>query len=172
MVRELLLDKKNQSSAPAPSATPAPVKVVESNCVTCGGAKTVVPVPILMEASDFPPRVVYGGGRRHNPSSAPWGVFPRSFAKRHPSCVKGRNVENMELVQEGRITEAQNTKTTPGNKNIKLLPNTQKPTEVANFEANEPVVILGLGQMSQTSLYLKSKLLNSLGVMSNDVSIN
>nr|GFA80276.1 hypothetical protein [Tanacetum cinerariifolium] len=37
MVRALLLDKKNQSSALAPSPTPAPVKAVESNCVTCGG---------------------------------------------------------------------------------------------------------------------------------------
>nr|GEX40073.1 hypothetical protein [Tanacetum cinerariifolium] len=36
-VRALLLDKKNQSSAPAHSLTPAPVKVVEPNCVTCGG---------------------------------------------------------------------------------------------------------------------------------------
>nr|GEW86338.1 DNA-directed DNA polymerase [Tanacetum cinerariifolium] len=34
MVRALLLDKKNQSSAPSP--TPTPVKAVESNCVTCG----------------------------------------------------------------------------------------------------------------------------------------
>nr|GFC70624.1 hypothetical protein [Tanacetum cinerariifolium] len=37
MVRALLLDKKNQSSALAPSPTPAPVKAVESNCVTYGG---------------------------------------------------------------------------------------------------------------------------------------
>nr|GEW59272.1 hypothetical protein [Tanacetum cinerariifolium] len=37
MVRALLLDKKNQSSAPASSSTPAPVKVVEPNYVTCGG---------------------------------------------------------------------------------------------------------------------------------------
>nr|GEU51203.1 reverse transcriptase domain-containing protein [Tanacetum cinerariifolium] len=37
MVRALLLDKKNQSSAPALSSTPAPVKAIESNCVTCGG---------------------------------------------------------------------------------------------------------------------------------------
>nr|GFB92186.1 hypothetical protein [Tanacetum cinerariifolium] len=40
MVRALLLDKKNQSSAPAPSLTPAPVKSVEPNCVTCGGAQS------------------------------------------------------------------------------------------------------------------------------------
>nr|GFC42342.1 hypothetical protein [Tanacetum cinerariifolium] len=36
MVRALLLDKKNQSSAPAQSSTPAPVKAVEPNCVTYG----------------------------------------------------------------------------------------------------------------------------------------
>nr|GEY65265.1 reverse transcriptase domain-containing protein [Tanacetum cinerariifolium] len=37
MVRALLLDKKNQSSAQATSPTPAPINAVESNCVTCGG---------------------------------------------------------------------------------------------------------------------------------------
>nr|GEY99563.1 hypothetical protein [Tanacetum cinerariifolium] len=37
MVRALLLNKKNQSSTLAPSLTPAPVKAVEPNCVTCGG---------------------------------------------------------------------------------------------------------------------------------------
>nr|GEW12562.1 reverse transcriptase domain-containing protein [Tanacetum cinerariifolium] len=37
MVRALLLDEKNQSSAQATSSTPAPIKAVESNCVTCGG---------------------------------------------------------------------------------------------------------------------------------------
>nr|GFA00871.1 hypothetical protein [Tanacetum cinerariifolium] len=47
MVRALLLDKKNQSPAPTPSTTPAPVKVVESNCVTCGEprSKYAEPVP-------------------------------------------------------------------------------------------------------------------------------
>nr|GEY71363.1 reverse transcriptase domain-containing protein [Tanacetum cinerariifolium] len=38
MVRALLLDKKNQSSAPTQSPTPALIKAVEPNCVTCGGA--------------------------------------------------------------------------------------------------------------------------------------
>nr|GEY98386.1 reverse transcriptase domain-containing protein [Tanacetum cinerariifolium] len=37
MVRALLLDKKNQSSAPASSPAHAPVKAVEPNFVTCGG---------------------------------------------------------------------------------------------------------------------------------------
>nr|GEV91290.1 reverse transcriptase domain-containing protein [Tanacetum cinerariifolium] len=41
MVRALLLDKKNQYSAPAPSPTPAPVKAVEPNCVTYGGSGTL-----------------------------------------------------------------------------------------------------------------------------------
>nr|GFC84560.1 hypothetical protein [Tanacetum cinerariifolium] len=37
MVRALLLDKKNKSSALAHSPTPAPVKAVEPNYVTCSG---------------------------------------------------------------------------------------------------------------------------------------
>nr|GEZ36162.1 reverse transcriptase domain-containing protein [Tanacetum cinerariifolium] len=37
LVRALLLDKKNQSSASTSSPTPAPVKAVEPNCVTCDG---------------------------------------------------------------------------------------------------------------------------------------
>nr|GEX44404.1 hypothetical protein [Tanacetum cinerariifolium] len=36
MVKALLLDKKNQSPAPTPSTTPAPVKAVELSCVTYG----------------------------------------------------------------------------------------------------------------------------------------
>nr|GFC94741.1 hypothetical protein [Tanacetum cinerariifolium] len=42
MVRALLLDKKNQSQAPTPSTTPAPVKAVESNCVTYGGETILI----------------------------------------------------------------------------------------------------------------------------------
>nr|GFA18164.1 reverse transcriptase domain-containing protein [Tanacetum cinerariifolium] len=37
VVRALLLDKKNQYSAQTSSPTPAPIKAVEPNCVTCGG---------------------------------------------------------------------------------------------------------------------------------------
>nr|GEZ07276.1 reverse transcriptase domain-containing protein [Tanacetum cinerariifolium] len=40
-VRALLLDKKNQSSTSTSSPTPAPVKAVEPNCVTCGGSGTL-----------------------------------------------------------------------------------------------------------------------------------
>nr|GEY29701.1 reverse transcriptase domain-containing protein [Tanacetum cinerariifolium] len=49
MVKALLLDKKNQSSAPTPSTTPAPVKAVEPNCVTCGGAHSYQNCPATHE---------------------------------------------------------------------------------------------------------------------------
>nr|GEW34649.1 reverse transcriptase domain-containing protein [Tanacetum cinerariifolium] len=51
LVRALLLDKKNQSSAPVSSFTPAPVKAFEPNCVTCGvsalmpNVKSSIPYP-------------------------------------------------------------------------------------------------------------------------------
>nr|GEW16212.1 reverse transcriptase domain-containing protein [Tanacetum cinerariifolium] len=49
MVRALLLDKKNQSSTLASSSTPAPVKVVKPNCVTCGGTHSYQNYPITSE---------------------------------------------------------------------------------------------------------------------------
>ncbi|GKF94496.1 hypothetical protein Tco_0284196, partial [Tanacetum coccineum] len=44
MVKALLLDKKNQSQAPA-HQTPASVKTVEESCVTCGGAHSYQSCP-------------------------------------------------------------------------------------------------------------------------------
>ncbi|GJQ93799.1 hypothetical protein Tco_0004938, partial [Tanacetum coccineum] len=44
IVRALLLDKKNQASAPAP----APVKAVELSCVTCGGAHSHQNCPAIL----------------------------------------------------------------------------------------------------------------------------
>nr|GEY40022.1 reverse transcriptase domain-containing protein [Tanacetum cinerariifolium] len=49
MVRALLLDKKNQSSVPAPSSTHAPVKAIEPNCVTCGGTDSYQNCPATSE---------------------------------------------------------------------------------------------------------------------------
>nr|GFA39034.1 reverse transcriptase domain-containing protein [Tanacetum cinerariifolium] len=46
LVRALLLDKKNQSSTPVSSSTPAPVKAVEPNCVTCGGTHSYQNCPV------------------------------------------------------------------------------------------------------------------------------
>nr|GEY58977.1 reverse transcriptase domain-containing protein [Tanacetum cinerariifolium] len=50
MVRALLLDKKNQSSAPVSSPTPALVKAVEPNCVTCGVS---APMPNLKPSISY-----------------------------------------------------------------------------------------------------------------------
>nr|GFA32451.1 reverse transcriptase domain-containing protein [Tanacetum cinerariifolium] len=41
MVRALLLEKKNQYSAQTSSHTPASIKAIEPNCVTCGGSGTL-----------------------------------------------------------------------------------------------------------------------------------
>nr|GEY53206.1 hypothetical protein [Tanacetum cinerariifolium] len=49
IVRALMLDKKNQSSAPATSPTSAPVTAVESNCVTCGGTHSYQNCPATSE---------------------------------------------------------------------------------------------------------------------------
>nr|GFC91924.1 hypothetical protein [Tanacetum cinerariifolium] len=49
MVKVLLLEKKTQSSAPTPSTTPAPVKAVEPNCVTYGGAHAYQNYPATHE---------------------------------------------------------------------------------------------------------------------------
>nr|GFC46819.1 reverse transcriptase domain-containing protein [Tanacetum cinerariifolium] len=49
MVKALLLEKKNQSLAPTPSTTPALVKAVEPNCVTCGGAHSYQNCPATQE---------------------------------------------------------------------------------------------------------------------------
>nr|GFB24221.1 reverse transcriptase domain-containing protein [Tanacetum cinerariifolium] len=56
MVKALLLDKKNQSPAPTPSTTPAPVKAVESNCVTCGVAPVSALMPNLKLFIPYPSR--------------------------------------------------------------------------------------------------------------------
>nr|GEU39646.1 reverse transcriptase domain-containing protein [Tanacetum cinerariifolium] len=49
MVRALLLDKKNQSSSPASSSTPAPVKAIEPNYVTYGGTHSYQNCPATSE---------------------------------------------------------------------------------------------------------------------------
>nr|GFB05310.1 hypothetical protein [Tanacetum cinerariifolium] len=49
LVRAFLLDKKNQSSSLAQSSTPAPVKAVEPNCVTCGGTHSYQNYPATSE---------------------------------------------------------------------------------------------------------------------------
>nr|GEZ53981.1 reverse transcriptase domain-containing protein [Tanacetum cinerariifolium] len=49
LVRALLVDKKNQSSASVSSSTPTPIKAVEPNCVTCGGTHSYQNFPATSE---------------------------------------------------------------------------------------------------------------------------
>nr|GFA20744.1 reverse transcriptase domain-containing protein [Tanacetum cinerariifolium] len=61
MVRALLLDKKNQSSAPAPSLTPAPVKAVKPNFVTCDGMDECLALADLGASINLNPLFVWEG---------------------------------------------------------------------------------------------------------------
>nr|GEV42496.1 reverse transcriptase domain-containing protein [Tanacetum cinerariifolium] len=70
LVRALLLDKKNQSSALVSSPTPAPVKAVEPNYVTCGASPAIVEplrveLPFLEDQfqEDPPPEVSMADNR-------------------------------------------------------------------------------------------------------------
>nr|GEW82615.1 reverse transcriptase domain-containing protein [Tanacetum cinerariifolium] len=69
MVRALLLDKKNQSSALAQSSTPALVKAIEQNCVTCGGAHSYQNCPVTSENvyRDNPRGGNFNQGQLHRP---------------------------------------------------------------------------------------------------------
>nr|GEU86595.1 reverse transcriptase domain-containing protein [Tanacetum cinerariifolium] len=72
LVRAFLLDKKNQSSASTSSPTPALVKAVEPNCVTCGGTHSYQNCPATSgnvyrdNIQDFPPH-------QNNQNNFNWG---------------------------------------------------------------------------------------------------
>nr|GFA96122.1 reverse transcriptase domain-containing protein [Tanacetum cinerariifolium] len=67
MVRALLLDKKNQSLAPAPS-TPAPVKAIKPNCVTSGGSGTLPSNTITNPKEDLKGITTRGGVAYQGPT--------------------------------------------------------------------------------------------------------
>nr|GEZ53556.1 hypothetical protein [Tanacetum cinerariifolium] len=71
MVRALLLDKKNQSSTQATSSTPASIKVVESNYVTCGGTHSYQNCPATSGSGTLPGTVT-------NPKEDLKGITTRS----------------------------------------------------------------------------------------------
>nr|GFB43397.1 reverse transcriptase domain-containing protein [Tanacetum cinerariifolium]GFC24320.1 reverse transcriptase domain-containing protein [Tanacetum cinerariifolium] len=62
MVRALLLDKNNQSSALATSPTPAPVKAVESNCITYGVSEPIA-APVSASMPNLKPLIPYSSRR-------------------------------------------------------------------------------------------------------------
>nr|GEW64985.1 reverse transcriptase domain-containing protein [Tanacetum cinerariifolium] len=72
MVRALLLDKKNQYSALAPSPTLAPIKAVEPNYVTCGGTHAYQNCPATKGSGTLP------GNTITNPKEDLKGITTRS----------------------------------------------------------------------------------------------
>nr|GFB54814.1 hypothetical protein [Tanacetum cinerariifolium] len=97
MVRALPLDKKNQSSAPASSSTPAPVKAIEPNCVTCGGTHSYQNCPATSGSvyrdniQDYVSQSAIANYNQGNP-----GFRPQIVANqiRHPGFLPHQNNQN------------------------------------------------------------------------------
>nr|GFB41533.1 reverse transcriptase domain-containing protein [Tanacetum cinerariifolium] len=97
MVKALLLDKKNQSPAPTPSTTPAPVKAVEPNCVTCGGAHAYQNCPATHENAyrdNIQEYVLQAAATNYNQGNT--GFRPQMFANqiRPPDFPPHQNNQN------------------------------------------------------------------------------
>nr|GFA76707.1 hypothetical protein [Tanacetum cinerariifolium] len=97
MVRALLLDKKNQSSATAPSPTPDPVKAVEPNCVTCGGTHSYQNCPATNEnfyRDNIQEYVSQAAAANYNQGNT--GFRPQMVANqiRHPDFPPHQNNQN------------------------------------------------------------------------------
>nr|GEW07924.1 reverse transcriptase domain-containing protein [Tanacetum cinerariifolium] len=92
MVRALLLDKKNQSSTPAPSPTPAPVKAVESNCVTCGGTHSYQNCPATsgnVYQDNIQEYVSQAAAANYNQGNTGSGTLPGNTITNHKEDLKG-----------------------------------------------------------------------------------
>nr|GEU53061.1 hypothetical protein [Tanacetum cinerariifolium] len=96
MVRALLLDKKNQSSALAHSLTPTPVKVVEPNCVTCGGAHSYQNCPATNEN-------VYRDNIKEDPDEASITIKPTDTKSKDKE--KGKMVEDPKPIKKKQQVE-------------------------------------------------------------------
>nr|GEW15558.1 reverse transcriptase domain-containing protein [Tanacetum cinerariifolium] len=82
MVRALLLDKKNQYSAQTSSPTPAPIKAVEPNCVTCGGSGTLPGNTVTNPQEDLKGITTRSGVAYQGPTT----LTPSKVANKEPSA--------------------------------------------------------------------------------------
>nr|GFB14725.1 reverse transcriptase domain-containing protein [Tanacetum cinerariifolium] len=92
IVRALLLDKKNQSSAPAHSPTPAPVKAVEPNCVTCGSAHSYQNCPATSEnvyRDNIQEYVLQAAAASYNQGNTRSGTLPSNTITNPKEDLKG-----------------------------------------------------------------------------------
>nr|GEX75366.1 reverse transcriptase domain-containing protein [Tanacetum cinerariifolium] len=105
MVRALLLDKKNQSSALAHSSTPAPVKAVEPNYVTCGGTHSYQNCPAINEnvyrdnIQEYVSQAAATNYNQRNTSFRPQMVANQIRPPGFPSHQNNQNNFNRGLVQ-------------------------------------------------------------------------
>ncbi|GJT26960.1 reverse transcriptase domain-containing protein [Tanacetum coccineum] len=119
MVKALLLDKKNQSQAPA-HQTPAPVKAVEESCVTCGGAHSYQNCPATdgMVAIQIRPPVqnnqnnqgTYQAPVYQAPTPQTQGVSKTdfdSYVKANDAVMRNMQNQNQVLQNQGQNLQTQ-----------------------------------------------------------------
>nr|GEZ20188.1 retrovirus-related Pol polyprotein from transposon 17.6 [Tanacetum cinerariifolium] len=91
LVKALLLDKKNQSSAPASSSTPALVKAVEPNCVTCGSTHSYqnCPLPAKTFIETTSKNVPQAAAANYNQGNTRSGTLPSNTITNPKEDLKG-----------------------------------------------------------------------------------
>nr|GEZ03572.1 reverse transcriptase domain-containing protein [Tanacetum cinerariifolium] len=166
MVRALLLDKKNQSSAPAQSFTLAPVKAIEPGCVTCGGTHSYQNCPATSEndyQDNIQEYVSQAAAANYNQGNT--GFLPQMVANqiRPPSFPPYQNHQNN--FNRGKIS----IKTEEVNQPLAYqaptyqapIPQTQSVTQtnfVSHIKANDTVL---KNMQSQGSRTLPSNTVNN-----------
>ncbi|GJS62654.1 reverse transcriptase domain-containing protein [Tanacetum coccineum] len=152
MVKALLLDKKNQSQAPA-HQTPASVKAVEESCVTCGGAHSYQSCPATEMANEGPvyqPQVnqppAYQAPVYQAPAPQTQGVSKTDF----DSYVKAndavmRNVQNQGQNLQAQLnnlaTDFESNGLEMMNRDTEVTKDTMLPTNNGSTEDVQPPVI-------------------------------
>nr|GFB42182.1 hypothetical protein [Tanacetum cinerariifolium] len=109
MVKALLLDKKNQSPAPTPSSTPAPVKAVKPNCVTYGGSHSYQNCPATNENAyrdNIQEYVSQAAAANYNQGNT--GFRPQMVANliRPPGTLPGNTITNPKEELKGITTRS------------------------------------------------------------------
>nr|GEX31252.1 reverse transcriptase domain-containing protein [Tanacetum cinerariifolium] len=115
MVKALLLDKKNQYSAPTPSPTPASIKAVEPNCVTCGGSGTLPGNTIANPKEDLKGITTRSGVTYQGPTIP----TPSKVAKQRTKVTKDQvQTPNSQSTAPVQPTVAQSKSETPVSKPV------------------------------------------------------
>nr|GEX38195.1 DNA-directed DNA polymerase [Tanacetum cinerariifolium] len=121
LVRALLLDKKNQSSAPAQSFTPAPIKAIKLNCVTCGGAHSYQNYPATSEKiyrdniQEYVSQAATANYNQGNTGFQPQMTFPSNTITNPKEDLKGITTRSGAAYQ-GPIVPAQSKVVKQGTK--------------------------------------------------------